>query len=158
MPLPPVARLIPAVALTLAVLTAAVRADEKTCEKRGKAAEVTVHEFDKVKVNKYPWGWIRWVINDQTEPGAEMTFGIVHVEPNQDNPLHLHPGSTEYLHVLSGSCEHRVGDQWVKVKAGDTIRIPKGEVHCARTGKEHCRAIIVYNTGKRRFIPVKEDK
>jgi len=125
-------------------------------EQPAAAPKVTVQEFDKVEVQEYPWGWIRWLMNAEIDPEAEMTFGVVHIKPQQSNPVHLHPESTEYLHVLAGSCEHQVGDKWVTLKAGDTLRIPKGAPHSARTTDSHCRAVIVYNTGKRQFVPVGE--
>ncbi len=120
------------------------------------AMPITLQKFAEVKVQEFPWGWIRWLINDQVDPAAEMTFGIVFIKPQQTNPLHVHPNSAEYLHVLEGSCEHRVGDRWVTVKAGDTVRIPAGVKHNARTKEEPCRAVIVYNTGKRQMVPVQE--
>ena len=120
------------------------------------AMPITLQKFAQVEVQEFPWGWIRWLINDQVDPAAEMTFGIVYIKPGQTNPLHLHPNSAEYLHVLEGSCEHRVGDRWVTVKAGDTIRIPQGVKHNARTKDESCRAVLVYNTGKRQMVPVQE--
>ena len=121
-------------------------------------AAVSVQRFDKVEVLNYPWGWIRWTMNDKLDPDAEMTFGVVYIKPNQENPAHIHPNSAEFLHVVEGSCEHRVGNKWVALKAGDTLRIPKDAPHCARTGKESCRAVIVYNTGRRQFVPVEEEK
>lgn len=118
-----------------------------------------IHQaFDKVEPQKFPWGWIRWVMNSQIDPDAEMTMGIVQIEPNQSNPLHIHPNSAEFLHVLSGSCEHRLGGKWLKLKTGDTLRIPKGVPHSARTKDESCRVLVVYNTGERKMVPVKEGK
>jgi quercetin dioxygenase-like cupin family protein len=119
-------------------------------------ARVAVQAFDKVEVQQFPWGWIRWLMNAEIDPQAEMTFGMVYIKPNQENPAHLHPKSTEILHVLEGSCEHLVGDQWVTLKKGDTVRIPKQVPHRARTTGEPCRAVIVYNTGKRQFVQVGE--
>ena len=84
------------------------------------AAKLSLESYDHVEPQKYPWGWIRWLMNAQIDPQAEMTLGIVRVEPRQSNPLHIHPNSAEYLHVLSGACQHRVGDRWVAlVKAGE---------------------------------------
>ncbi len=117
---------------------------------------ITLQKFDKAEVQEYPWGWLRWLVNDQVDPAAEMTFGMVYIKPHQTNPLHVHPNSAEYLHVLEGSCEHRVGDRWVTVKAGDTLRIPRGVKHNARTRDEPCRAVLVYDTGKRVMVPVQE--
>lgn len=120
------------------------------------AMQITLQKFDQVQVQEFPWGWIRWLVNAQVDPDAEMTFGVVYIKPQQTNPLHIHPNSAEYLHVLEGSCEHRVGDRWVTVKAGDTLRIPQGVKHMARTKQECCRAVIVYNTGKREMVVVTE--
>jgi quercetin dioxygenase-like cupin family protein len=95
-------------------------------------------------------------MNSKIDRRAEMTLGVVEIAPRQSNPLHVHPNSAEYLHVLAGSCEHRVGDKWVRVKAGDTLRIPQGVPHMARTAKEACRAMILYDTGERQMVPVEE--
>lgn len=120
------------------------------------AVQISLQKFDQVEVQEFPWGWIRWLMNAQLDPDAEMTFGVVYVKPQQTNPLHIHPNSAEFLHVIEGSCEHRIGDRWVTVKAGDTLRIPQGVKHNARTKDEACRAVIVYNTGKRQMVAVPE--
>lgn len=117
-----------------------------------------VQRFDKVEKVAFSWGWIRWLMNAEVDPQAEMTFGIVHVEANQRNPMHLHPNSAEYLHVLSGSCKHLLGKEWLTLKAGDTIRIPANVPHMARTLDEPMRAVIVYNTGRRQMVAVEEGK
>jgi quercetin dioxygenase-like cupin family protein len=122
------------------------------------AAKISLQLFDRVQPQEYPWGWIRWMINGEVDPQAEMVLGVVYIKPQQTNPLHLHPNSAEYLHVVEGSCEHRVGDKWVTVRAGDTLRIPQGVKHQARTKDESCRAVIVYNTGRRIMTPVEESK
>jgi quercetin dioxygenase-like cupin family protein len=122
-------------------------------EQAGKAA---VQHFGGAKVEKYAWGSIRWLMDSKTDPSAEMTLGIVEIEPRQANALHVHPNCAEYLHVLAGSCEHRVGDQWVSLKAGDTLRIPKGVAHSARTLAEPCRAMVLYNVGKRQVTNLEE--
>jgi len=110
-----------------------------------------VQSFDKAEEVKYPWGWIRWLMSSKVNPESEMTFGIVRVNPNVVNPAHVHPNCEEHLHVLSGSCEHRVGKKWFTLKKGDTIRIPTGVAHQARTLKEPLLAVIVYSSGERQF-------
>lgn len=128
--------------------------DSESAEKPDLPGALTA--FGEVEVLEYDWGWIRWLMNGKLDSDAEMTLGMVYIKPNQTNPGHLHPNSAEYLHVLKGSCEHMVGDQWVTLKKGDTLRIPKDVPHKARTGKQPCTAMIVYNTGERRFVEVKE--
>ncbi len=127
----------------------------QTAQAEGPPAQVGLQPYEKIQPQKFPWGWIRWLMNAQIDPQAEMTLGIVHVEPRQSNPLHVHPNSAEYLHVLSGACQHRVGERWVALKAGDTLRIPRGVVHGARTQDQPLLAMLAYNTGTRQMVPVK---
>ena len=117
-----------------------------------------VQSFDKAEEVKYSWGWIRWLMSSKIDPQAEMTFGIVYVKPHQRNPMHVHPNCEEHLHVLSGSCEHLVGKKWLALKAGDTVRIPAGVQHAARTLDEPMRAVIVYSSGDRQFKLVEEEQ
>jgi len=132
------------------------KTDSSPAKPGASAMPITLQKFGESQVQEFPWGWIRWLVNAQVDPDAEMTCGVVYIKPQQTNPLHVHPNSAEYLHVLEGSCEHRIGDRWVTVKAGDTLRIPQGVKHNARTKDECCRAVIVYNTGKRQMVPVTE--
>ena len=114
--------------------------------------------YEKVPAVKFPWGWIRWLMNAEIDPQSELTIGIVFIEPNQSNPLHIHPNSAEVLHVLSGACEHQTGKRWDKLQAGNTIRIPQNVPHHACTHESPCLSLIVYNTGKRQMVPVAADK
>lgn len=116
--------------------------------------QVRLQRFDQVEPEKYPWGWIRWLMNGKIDPQAEMTMGLVHFEPHQINTLHIHPNSAEFLHVISGVSEHLMGDRWVTLKAGDTLRIPKNVPHQARTQDQGFDALIVYDTPNRVMVPV----
>ena len=109
---------------------------------------------DKVAPEKYPWGWIRWLINGQVDPGAAVTVGLVQMEPHQVNTRHIHPNSSEVLHVISGKLEHLVGDRWIALQAGDTLRIPRGVPHQGRTKDEGFLAVLVYDTPRRVMVPV----
>jgi len=129
----------------------------KAAAARALVLDKLVQDSEKAKKVEFSWGWIRWVVNAEVDPDAEMTFGIVHVNAGQTNPVHLHDNCEEILYMVSGSCEHRVGDKTVVLKAGDVIRIPRGVHHSARTfDKEPMRAIIVYNAGRRDFTVIEE--
>jgi quercetin dioxygenase-like cupin family protein len=117
-----------------------------------------LHRSEQAEPEKFPFGWIRWLMNGQIDPQAEMTMGIVHFEPNQTNVLHIHPNSAEFLHMLSGTAEHLIDGKWVTLKAGDTLRIPKGVPHQARSKDQGYEALIVYDTPTRVMVPVKEAK
>lgn len=114
-----------------------------------------VQSLDKVEKLEYPWGSIRWLMNTDLDPDATMQLGIVDVAAHQNNPAHRHDTCDEILYIISGSCEHRVGDKVVVLKAGDAMRVPKGMPHSARTLDEPMRSLVVYDRGKRDFQEVK---
>lgn len=114
--------------------------------------------YEKIPAVKFPWGWIRWLMNAELDAKAELTVGLVYIEPNQTNTLHIHPNSDEIIHILAGACDHRLGQRHDQLKAGDTLRIPVNVSHNARTGASASLALIIYNTGKRTMVPVAENK
>ena len=115
-----------------------------------------VRHFEQATVEKKPFGTLTWLMNAQIEPGSAMTVGLAENLPDISAPMHIHANSEEVVHILSGSCEQRMGNETVILKAGDTLRIPVGVPHCAKgLGTEPSRAVIVYNTGHRQFAVVK---
>jgi quercetin dioxygenase-like cupin family protein len=128
------------------------RAEEDTAQFDADQLAQMLQSFDKVEVQEYDWGWIRWLMNAQLDPQAQMTFGIVQLNAGELNPVHRHPNCEEVLYVLKGRCEHRLGKQTVVLKPGDVLRIPQGVPHAAKViGDEPMQAVIVYNTGARQF-------
>ncbi|MHC4402644.1 MAG: cupin domain-containing protein [Planctomycetota bacterium] len=122
------------------------------------SAKHLLQSFNKVEKQEYPWGWIRWLMNDKLSPGSEMTFGLVEVGAGQNNPAHIHPNCEEHLYMLSGSCKHRIGDRTLLLVAGDLLRIPRGVPHAAEVvGKVPMKAVIVYSDGNRQFVLADED-
>ena len=97
------------------------------------------------------WGQISWLVGSETMPGAEQTFGVVTIPPTNRNPLHLHPNCEELLYVLSGECEHKLGDDLFHLTPGTVIRIPRGVPHWARcTSSEPLVAVISFSSPDRR--------
>ena len=113
--------------ITLSVSPALPASGEEQPTNAGQttAGDMTLTKLADVELQEFPWGWIRWTMNSQLDNNATMTFGVVYIKPHQTNPFHVHPTADEILHVVEGSCEHRKGDQWVKMGPGDTIRIPR---------------------------------
>jgi mannose-6-phosphate isomerase-like protein (cupin superfamily) len=112
-----------------------------------------VQHFDQEQEVKYSWGWIRWMMNSSIEHESAQSFGIVQINPGHHNVLHSHPNCEEILYVLSGSCEHIVGNKKVMLHAGDLIRVPVGIPHQAfAIGNEPLRAIISYSSGDRQVV------
>jgi mannose-6-phosphate isomerase-like protein (cupin superfamily) len=115
--------------------------------------DVIVQHFDKEEQVNYPWGWIRWMMNSPIDHESAQTFGIVQINPGHHNFLHSHPNCEEILYVLSGSCEHIVGNKKVTLHAGDLIRVPVGVPHQAFViGNEPLRAVISYSSGDRKVV------
>jgi mannose-6-phosphate isomerase-like protein (cupin superfamily) len=114
---------------------------------------VTVQHFDKVEEVKYPWGSLRWMMNSAIDHDSAQTFGVCKISPGHHNFLHAHPNCEEILYVLSGSCEHIVGDKKVTLHPGDLIRVPVGVPHQAFViGNEPLVAVISYSSGDRKVV------
>ena len=99
------------------------------------------------------WGELIWKVTGSAMEGAEMTFGTCLIKPGERNPLHSHPNCEEFLHVVSGSCEHRLNDVTVRLEPGDTIRIPRNVKHWARAlGSQPLYALIIFSSGSRQAV------
>ncbi|MBB2791812.1 UNVERIFIED_ORG: quercetin dioxygenase-like cupin family protein [Rhizobium pisi] len=99
------------------------------------------------------WGELNWKITGDGTPGAEMTFGTCRINPGERNQLHSHPDCEEILYVVSGHCEHKLGDALYRLEAGDAIRIPRNVRHWARAlGAEPLFALIMFSSGTRTAI------
>ncbi len=113
----------------------------------------SIQSFNSVKEVKYPWGWIRWMMNSELDPGAAQTFGIVQIDAGKRNPLHKHPNCEELLYVLSGSFENVMDGKTVVMHAGDIVRIPASTPHQGiNNTKEPMRAVISYSSGTRQMV------
>jgi mannose-6-phosphate isomerase-like protein (cupin superfamily) len=123
------------------------------------AAQAAVQHFSEAPEVKYPWGWIRWLMNGKIDPEASQTLGIVQINPGQRNPLHMHPNCEELLYVISGSAENIIGDKKVTIGPGDLVRIPKGVPHQAITiGNKPFKAVISYSSNDRQIVNLGPDK
>jgi quercetin dioxygenase-like cupin family protein len=117
------------------------------------AMQLSVLGFDSVKEIKYPWGWIRWMMNSELDPATSQTFGIVQIDAGKRNQLHKHPNCEELLYVLSGSFESVVGSRRVVLHAGDIIRIPANVPHQGiNNTNAPMRAVISYSSGVRQTV------
>ena len=106
-------------------------------------------------LEKFPWGEIRWVWNSKIDENAEQTLGHVTIYSGQKNTFHAHPNCEELLHVLSGECDHWVGDEKYHLKPGMTISIPRNTGHYALVkGSEPLKALIFYSSPNRETVVV----
>ncbi|MGA2032254.1 MAG: cupin domain-containing protein [Thermoguttaceae bacterium] len=113
---------------------------------------LAVQSFDRAPEEKTSWGSLRWLMTNKIDPQSNITLGIAELKPGKSNPVHVHDNCEEVIYILSGSCQQRVGEQTVVMKAGDTLHIPAGVPHTARVlGNEPMRSVVAYNAGDRHF-------
>lgn len=109
-------------------------------------SEATVNSIANQEKARTGWGEISWLVGAKEMPGAEQTLGVVTIHPNQRNPLHAHPNCEELLYVISGECDHKLGDEMYHLAPGSVIRIPRGVKHWARcTSQEALVAVISFS-------------
>ena len=89
------------------------------------------------------WGRIVWQTARSLGNSQTMTFGLVTISAGEANPRHRHPNCDEILHLVSGQIEHSLGDESFVMNAGDTISIPTGVVHNARTISAHDAEMVI---------------
>src|SRR3954468_16709903 len=90
---------------------------------RSEHAAAVVREAEQPALS-FEWGAIKWLCNQEIDPEAEQTFGLVFINPEQQNPPHYPPNCEELIYILSGECDHRLGDAVVRMTAGSLLRIP----------------------------------
>jgi quercetin dioxygenase-like cupin family protein len=96
------------------------------------------------------WGSITWLASGAIGNSRKLTVGRVVIKPGCANPRHCHEGSEEVLHLLSGTLEHSYGDKAYPMSPGDTIAVPAGVFHNARsTGAADAVMVVAFATPTR---------
>lgn len=85
------------------------------------------------------------------------SFGLVEavVPPGGGPPPHVHPYADEAFHLVSGELEFLLGERTDTARSGDTIFVPRGNVHrFINVGIRPARMIFMYTPGgpERLFI------
>ena len=115
--------------------------------------QATITDVNEVETQEFPWGAIKWLCNDKIDKDAEQTLGVVYINPGQVNDMHSHPNCEELLYVISGECDHRLGDEVYPLKSGMMIRIPRNVKHNAvNTGWAPVMMLISYSAGDRQTV------
>ena len=61
---------------------------------------------------------------------TDSTFAFeTNSEPGQFVPVHIHPTQDEFILVQEGKLDLKLDGGWVKAKAGDLVRLPRGVPH-----------------------------
>lgn len=104
-------------------------------------------------IEEHEWGRLTWMVAGRLGNSDTMTVGKCLIKTACANPPHYHPNCDEVLHVVRGVIEHRVGDQYTEMSAGDTISIPAGQVHNARNvGDTAVECMISFSSADRQTV------
>jgi mannose-6-phosphate isomerase-like protein (cupin superfamily) len=115
--------------------------------------EQLLTQSDKLALEEFEWGTLRWLCHDKLSPGALQTLGICHIWPGMENPLHYHPNCEELLYVQSGRGRHRLNDEFIELHAGMTLRIPAGVRHnFHNSGADILVCFICFSSGNRQVV------
>jgi quercetin dioxygenase-like cupin family protein len=88
-----------------------------------------------------------WNILGQTyypKAVTESTFAFeTNSDPGQFVPVHIHPNQDEFILVQEGELDLKLDGKWVKAKAGDVVRMPRGIPHgYFNKSDKPCRALF----------------
>ena len=101
------------------------------------------------------WGSLTWLASGNLENAEGVTVGRVVIKKGQANPPHAHNNCEEVLYLLHGRLEHWVGDEMAVMEPGDTITIPAGVKHNARSiGDEDAEMMVVYASAYRDMVEI----
>lgn len=103
----------------------------------------------------YDWGAMTWHMDDGKVAGANVSVATMTVLPGKTSPAHRHNNVNEVIHVISGSTEQRVGDEWFAADEGSTVFVPEGAVHQTRNATaEPVTLLVTYSGGSRHYEEV----
>ena len=106
------------------------------------------------KKNDESWGSLTWLASGTVGGTKGLTLGRVVIKAGEQNPRHGHPGCEEVLYLLAGRLEHTMSGESVILEPGDSIILPAGVFHSARSiGEEDADMIVAYNSAERDFEP-----
>lgn len=78
-------------------------------------------------------GWVdmevRWLITADTVEAEQTVVGRTVLRPGSKHDIHRHPNAEEWEYVISGSAIKHVGDESVRLEAGDVVFVPKNVYH-----------------------------
>jgi uncharacterized RmlC-like cupin family protein len=80
-------------------------------------------------------GWIRmevrWLITAETVGAERTVVGRTVLQPGSKHDIHRHPNAEEWEYVVSGIAVKHIGDDSVRLEAGDVVFVPAGVFQAA---------------------------
>jgi oxalate decarboxylase/phosphoglucose isomerase-like protein (cupin superfamily) len=93
-------------------------------------------------------GWIgmdvRWLVTRDSVGAQESVFGVTYFPPGSRHEIHRHEGCEEVEYLMAGEGVARVGDDDVKMAAGDCVYVPRNDYHGFRNTSETETAVMAW--------------
>ena len=116
-------------------------------------ADYSLIRAGEARVIPYGWGSLCFLADASAGTSLDVSMAKAVVAAGKRNRLHVHPNCDELLYLLVGLIRHRVGEKWVTMAPGDTIRIARGVIHQAEvTSAQDAEMIVVYSVGDRQTV------
>ncbi len=107
-----------------------------------------------VRPSAREWGSLAWLAGGEAGGARRLSLARVVIRAGQGNSPHAHPACEEALHLLAGRLEHRAGGETAVLMPGDTVVVPAGTAHAARSvGAADAEMIVAYSAAERDFAP-----
>ena len=85
------------------------------------------------QVNDESTGWdnmvVRWIVTKDTVGSTDHVVGMTVFPPGSRHHFHRHPNAEEAQYIISGSGIARLGDVDIQQREGDTVFVPRNEIH-----------------------------
>ncbi len=83
-------------------------------------------------------------VSGKDTDGGLAVFEQTSISPKRGTPLHVHPNQDEMFYVLYGEYQFQVGTDKFKVKAGDSIFLPKNVPHAWTQASESGKMLVLF--------------
>jgi quercetin dioxygenase-like cupin family protein len=78
-------------------------------------------------------GWdqmaVQWLVTRDSVGANDHVLGITVFAPGAHHHPHRHPNAEEAQYLIKGSGLARVGDKLIRQETGDTVFVPRNELH-----------------------------
>ncbi|MEV7795266.1 cupin domain-containing protein [Streptomyces sp. NPDC087512] len=96
-----------------------------------------------VEPNRRRGGDVRILLSPRTVRSTSGFGGALTLEPGEYVCEHLHPYSEEFVYVIAGRLQIRIGEELIDLAADDSVMVPMGVRHrMVNLGSEPARVIF----------------
>ena len=98
---------------------------------------------DEVAPNRRRGGDVRILLSPRTVQSTSGFGGLLTLEPGEYVCEHLHPYSEEFVYVVRGHLQIRIGEQLIELRERDAVMVPIGEPHrMVNLGQEQAQVVF----------------